>query len=158
MRLLKQSLEATMLVSGSSGQSIYRKNAGILVDIWIRLFLTLWWKVISKTWCSTTQKRQKLVTEMYHTPYSSPEPQRRSSWQKLALFFFLYKLVLNVSFVDWGARVRLNLRIPYHQKRNLRLEAVERLRSHEHSVEHIDATITFNCRCNFNHYEELIQN
>jgi len=32
--------------------------------------------------------------------------------------------------------------------------ALEHMRSHEHSVEHIDATITFSRRC---HYEELIQ-
>jgi len=34
--------------------------------------------------------------------------------------------------------------------------ALERLRSHEHSMEHINATITFSHR--FNHYEELTQN
>jgi len=32
--------------------------------------------------------------------------------------------------------------------------ALGRLRSHEHSMEHIDATITFSRRC---HYGELIQ-
>ena len=35
--------------------------------------------------------------------------------------------------------------------------ALERLRSHEHSMEHVDATIIFSGRCN-NHYEALIQN
>jgi len=27
-------------------------------------------KIIFETWCSTTQKRQKLVMEMYHKSYS----------------------------------------------------------------------------------------
>ena len=62
------------------------KNTGILVEIGNRFFMTLWCKASFKTWCSTTQKRQKLVTEMCHKPYSSPEPQWRSNWQKLALF------------------------------------------------------------------------
>ena len=62
------------------------------VGLWVlwpanRFFLTLRRKVIFKTLCSTTQKRQKLVTEMYHKSYSSPEPQWRSGWQKLTLFF-----------------------------------------------------------------------
>ena len=36
--------------------------------------------------------------------------------------------------------------------------ALERQRSHEKSMEHIDATITCSCRCNVtNHYEELMQ-
>jgi len=63
-----------------------RKNAGILVEIWNRFFLILWWKVVL-TWCSTAQKRHKLVMEMCHKSYSSPEPQWRSNLQKLALFF-----------------------------------------------------------------------
>ena len=71
-------LEATLSVSGPSGQPVYRKNAEILVEIWNRFFLTLWWKVIFNTWCPTTQKRQKFVAEKYHKPYSSPEPQWRS--------------------------------------------------------------------------------
>jgi len=44
-------------------------------------------KVIFKIWCSTTQKWQKLVTAMHHKSYSPPEPQCRSRWKKLALFF-----------------------------------------------------------------------
>jgi len=37
--------------------------------------------------------------------------------------------------------------------------ALERLRSYEHSMEHIDATITCSRKCNYaNHFEELIQN
>jgi len=53
------------------------KNVGILVEKR---------KVVFKIWCSTTQKRQKLVTEMYHKSYSAPEPKRRNRWKKLALF------------------------------------------------------------------------
>jgi len=52
-----------------SGHLIYRKNAGILVGKR---------KVIFKTRYSTTQKREKLVTEMHHKSYATPEPQRRS--------------------------------------------------------------------------------
>jgi len=39
------------------------KNAGTLVKKLNRFSLTLWWKVIFKPWCSTTQKRRKRVTE-----------------------------------------------------------------------------------------------
>jgi len=35
---------------------------------------------------------EKLVTEMYHKSYLSPELQWRSSWQKLALFSFYTNL------------------------------------------------------------------
>jgi len=47
-----------------------------------------------KIWCSTTQKRQKLVAEIHHKSYSPPEPQRRSRWKKLALFFSFRNLCL----------------------------------------------------------------
>ena len=83
-------------VSGPSAQSIYRKNAGILVEISNRFFLTLWWKVIFKTWCSTTQKRQKLVTEMYHKQLhpgsyiiAVVDPVARTSTYKWETRFFL---------------------------------------------------------------------
>jgi len=32
-------------------------------------------------------RNDKLVTEMHDKSYSAPEPQRRSRWKKLALFF-----------------------------------------------------------------------
>jgi len=35
-------------------------NVVRLVQIWNRFFLTLWWKVIFKTWCFTTQKEKNL--------------------------------------------------------------------------------------------------
>ena len=68
--------------------NILEKNSGILFEKWNR-FCSPWHgdEVIFKTWCSTTQKRQKLVTEMYRKSYLLSEPQWRSSWQKLALFF-----------------------------------------------------------------------
>jgi len=47
-----------------------------------------------KSCCSTTQKRRKLVTRTHRKFYSSPEPQLRSSWQKLALFFSFTNLCL----------------------------------------------------------------
>ena len=43
-------------------------------------------------------ERQKLVTEMNHKSYSAPEPQRRSRWKKLALFFSFTNLPLCCSF------------------------------------------------------------
>jgi len=60
------------------------KNTGILLEKWNRFSLT----------CSTTQERQKLVTEMHHKSYSSPELQRRSIWQTLALLFSVTNLCL----------------------------------------------------------------
>jgi len=78
-------VEATISVSEPSGQPIYRKNAGILVEIWNRFFLTLWWKVIFKTWCFTTQKRQKLVTEMYHKQRPINHWANRANARGLAL-------------------------------------------------------------------------
>jgi len=41
--------------------------------------------------CNT---EKNLVIEMHHKSFSSPEPQWRSSWQKLALFFFFTNLCL----------------------------------------------------------------
>jgi len=61
----------------------------------------------------TAQKRQKLVTEMYHKSYSSPEQQWRSNWQKLALFFSFTNLCFTV---DWCARIRLNVCISLLEK------------------------------------------
>jgi len=114
MRWLTQLLEATISVSGPAGLPIYRKKMG---EYWLKnetgsVLLTLWWKVIFKTWCSTAQKRQKLFTEMYHKSYSSPEPQWLSSWQKMALFFSFTSLCQAcVKLVDWCAPIRLNVHI-----------------------------------------------
>ena len=61
MRWLTLSLEAKISVSR---QLIYQKKAGLLVEKWHRFSLTLCCKVIFKAGCFTTQKRQKLVTEI----------------------------------------------------------------------------------------------
>jgi len=60
--------------------------------------------------------------------------------------FLLHKLVFIVSrVVDWCARIRLNVRISLVQKESV---TGSTLRSHEQSIEHIDATVTFSRRCN----------
>jgi len=72
--------------------------------------------------------------------------------------FLLHKLVLNVSLVDC-ARIRLNDKCVHFLIGKGIFDwkhTLERLRSHEHSMEYIDATITFSRRCN--HYEELTEN
>jgi len=79
MRWLTLSLEETISVFGPSGQPVYRKKCGnigwktnimfyklLFITMSKRFFLTLWWKVISRTWCSTIEKRQKRLTQMYH--------------------------------------------------------------------------------------------
>jgi len=51
-------------------------------------------KLVFNSCCSITLKRYKNVTEMYHKFLLSPQPQRRNSWQNLALFFFFTRLCL----------------------------------------------------------------
>jgi len=63
-----------------------RKMTQVLFDIVMKSYF--------KSCCSTTQKRRKLVTRTHRKFYSSPEPQLRSSWQKLALFFSFTNLCL----------------------------------------------------------------
>jgi len=74
------------------------------------------------------------------------------SLKEAGFVFLLHKLVFIVSYVDWCARIRLNVRISVLEKESA---TESTLRSHEQSMEHEDATITFSRRCN--HYEELIQ-
>jgi len=63
--------------------------------------------------------------------------------------FLLHKLMVNVSLVDRCARIRLNVRIFLIRKGIFDSKhALEHLRSHDHSMKHIDATITFTPRCN----------
>jgi len=66
------------------------------------------------------------------------------------LCFSPHKLAFIVSRVDWRARIRLNVRIPLLQKESA---TGSMLRSHEQSMEHKDATITFSRRCNESLYE-----
>ena len=146
MRWLTLSLEATISVSGPFGQPIYRENAAILVEIWNRFFLKLWWKVVFETRCFTAQKRQKLVTDMCYKSYSSPQPQWRSSWQKLALVLSFTNLCFTcgLMYADTTKWVPFLITKEIFDWNH----ALERLRSHEHSVEHIDDTITISRRCN----------
>ena len=130
-----------------SGQLIYRKSAGILVEIWNRFFLTRWWKVVSKTWCSTTEK-----TETCHGNVLPALVVARTTRVKqltgAGFVFLVHKSVLNVSLLDWCARVRQNVRHFLIRKGIFDWKrALERLRSHEQSVEHIDATIIVSSGC-----------
>jgi len=160
---MKTDLVLTSSAVAEERQDVLSKNAidqmadaitgGNDIDLWDlcpanRFFLTLWWKVIFKTWCSTTQKRQKLVTEMYHKSYSSPQPQWRSSWQKLALFSLSQTCVKCLTCRLMCANTTKCAHFLIKKGIFDWKHVLERLRSHEHSMEHIDATITFSRRCN----------
>jgi len=59
--------------------------------------------------------------------------------------FLLHKLLFIISRVDWCVWIRLNVRISLLQKESV---TGNTLRSHEQSMEHKDATITFSRRYN----------
>jgi len=63
MRCLTLSLEAMISVPGPSGQPIYRKKYGNIGWNMIQVLFDIVMKIIFQTWCSTLQKKQKLVTE-----------------------------------------------------------------------------------------------
>jgi len=67
------------------------------------------------------------------------------SLKEAGFVFLLHKFLFIVSRVDWCARIRLNERISLLQKESA---TGSTLRSHEQSMEHKDATITFSYRCN----------
>ena len=67
------------------------------------------------------------------------------SLKEAGFIFLLHKLVFIVSRVDWCAQIRLNVRISLLEKEST---TGSTLRSHEQSMEHKDATITFSRRCN----------
>jgi len=106
MRWLTLSLEATISVSGTSGKPIYKcENIGWNRN---RFFLTLWWKAIFKTWCSTTQKKTKIVTSLHFfkilfienkaknnckTVISGKEQNLNKKWLNLEFPFFFNNLV-----------------------------------------------------------------
>ena len=121
------------------------ENVGILVEIWNRFFLTLWWKVIFKTWCSTTQKERNLsrkcTTSLIRRQNHNGEVVDRS-W----LCFSPSQTCVNC--FNWQTDVR-----GYDQYAHFVVcdwkQALERLRRHEHLMEHIDATITFSRRDNW---------
>ena len=118
-----------------SGQAIYLKNVGILIEIWNRFFLTLWWKVIFETWCSTTQKRQKLVTEMYHKSHSSPE-HNGEVFDRSWLCFSPSQTCVNVPLVDYIMCAVTTKCAHFLFGKGIFdwNHALEHLRSHEHSV------------------------
>ena len=67
------------------------------------------------------------------------------SLREAGFVFLPHKVVLVVSSVDWCARIRLTVHISLLEKES---ETGSTLRSHEQSMEHVDATITFSRRCN----------
>jgi len=67
------------------------------------------------------------------------------SLKEAGFVFLLHKLVFIVSRVDWCARIRHNVLISLLEKESA---TGSTLRSHEQSMEHKDATITFSRRCN----------
>jgi len=91
MRWLTLSLEAMIL---AYSQPIYRKEWRNIGRKMTQVLFDIVMKSYFKSCCSTTQKRRKLVTRTHRKFYSSPEPQLRSSWQKLALFFSFTNLCL----------------------------------------------------------------
>ena len=93
---------------GSLASQYPGKMAELLVEIWNRFFLTLWWKVVFKTWCSTTQIRQKLSRKCTTRLIRHQNHNVCRNW--------LHKLVVNVSLVDWCARIRLDVRISLLEK------------------------------------------
>jgi len=95
---------------------------------------------------------RKCITSLIHR-------QNHTQYLTEAGFVFLLdKHVLNVSLLDWCARIRLQCAHFLIRKGIFDWKhALKRLRSHEHSIEHIDGAITFSRRCNYP-YKELIQN
>jgi len=67
------------------------------------------------------------------------------SLKEVGFVFLFQKLVFIVSRVDWYTRIRLNVRISLLEKE---FTAGSTLRSHNQSMEHKDATITFSRRWN----------
>ena len=133
MSCLTLSQEAEISVSG---HPIYRNKRG-----------NIGWKTKSYFW-----KMMFLITEKTETRHGNA-PQilfgARTTTPKLlkeaGFVFILRQLVLIVSRVDWCARIRLNVRISLLEKESA---TESTLRSHERSMEHINATITFSRRCN----------
>jgi len=86
------------------------------IEIRNKFFLTLLWKLIFKTWCSTTQKRQKLATEMHHKSYSLPQWHNDKVVDRSWFCFSPSQIVFIVLLVDWCTRIRLNVRISLSEK------------------------------------------
>jgi len=106
MRWLTLSLEAQYRSPGPLASQYTGKKCGNIGWNMKQVHFEIWWKVFFKTWYSTTQKKElKLLTDMYHKSYSSPEPRGKvinRSW----LCFCPSQTC--VSLVDWCARIRVN--------------------------------------------------
>jgi len=128
--------------------NIPEKNAGILVEIWSRFFLILWWKSFFKR--DVPQHRndrnlsRKCTTSFVRRQNHNGEVVDRSwlcfSPSQTCVKCFTCRLMcadttkcahflIRKGICDWK-------------------QALERLRSHEHSMKHKDATITFSRRRN----------
>jgi len=119
-----------------SSHPIYRRKCG-----------NIGWKTRSWFWnmmFHNTEKRETLHENSPQILFGARTTTPKSL-KEAGFVFLLHKLVFIVSRVDWCARVRLNVRISLLEK-----EAAtgSTLRSHEQSVEHKDATITFCRTCN----------
>ena len=93
-----------------------------------------------------TQKRQNPVTEKYHKSYSSSN-HNGEVIDRSCLFFLLRELVFHfyrLMCANTTKCARFLIRKGIFDWKQAR----ERLRSHEHSMKHKDATITFSRRCN----------
>jgi len=85
--------------------------------------------------------KTETFTEMYHTSYSSPEPQ---CLQKLASQTCVECFTCRLMCADTTKCAHFLIRKEIFDWKH----ALERLSSHENSLEHIDATITFSIRYN----------
>jgi len=157
IRWLTLSLEAPISVSGSLGP-FASQYTGKMWEYWLKYETGSFWNCDEKSFLRHDvprhqHKRHKLVTDMHQKSYSSPESQCRSSWQKVALFLSFTNL-----FFTCGLMYADTTKCEHFLIKKGILDwkhVLERLRSHEHSMEHVDATITFSRRC---HCEELMQN
>jgi len=140
MRWLTLSLEARY----RSLRPLVSEYNGKMREYWLKYEAGSFWNCDEKTFLKhdvPQHKRQKLVTDMYHKSYSLREPQWRSIWQKLTLFLSLTNLCFTCGLM-WADSTKwvhfLIIRKGIFDWKH----ALERLRSHEHSMEHTDATFT----------------
>ena len=116
MRWLTLSVEATISVSGSSDQPIYRKK---MREYWLKYEAGSFW------YCDENHFLNVMFhnTEMTETCHGNA-PQvlfvarttMAKSLTEAGFVFLLHKRVLNVSLADWCARIRLNVRISSLEK------------------------------------------
>ena len=134
MSWLTLSLEATVSVSGHGN---YRKKCG-----------NTGWK--TRSYFSNMMFHNTEKTETCHG--NSPRilfgarSTTLKSLKEAGFVFLLHKLVFIFSHIDWCARRRLHVRISVLEKESA---SGSTLRSHEQSMEHKDAAITFSRKCNW---------